>query len=69
MNKTRTNLENVTHIVKGVIYDAKDVAPNAACLGCAFIEDTTACGTSPYCSGSFRADKRDVIWIKKEEKE
>lgn len=50
----------------GITYVAKDAAGFKSCVGCEFhkLDD---CIAVPFCSPTYREDKRDIIWIKKEE--
>lgn len=72
MNEKKSTLQDDTCVIKGITYIAEDVPTEAGCKGCTFYQPygliESGCAKTPYCTSSFRHDKRNIVWVKKEEK-
>lgn len=63
---TEAFLHSDNFTFKGKQYIGISVPNKSGCSGCAFRDDPSACGLTPYCSGAFRSDKRSLIFVQAE---
>jgi hypothetical protein len=57
------NNENEYIDEDGISYVAVQ-SPMGFCAGCAHDDSRDDCETSPQCEANYRADKRNIIWVK-----